>query len=420
MPLVLADAATRLAIAALIGLAIGTEREWSGPRRGPRRRFAGLRTFLIFGIVGGAAGLLLLAGAALVAAVLLAAAAALITTAYAMSARRPETPLDGTTEVAALGVLGLGVLAAVAEPILAAGAGALMVFALGEKRRLHWLVRRIGEREMHAALQFLVLALVVLPLLPAGPLRGFFDLRPRLLWGMVLILSGINFASYLARRAWGTSRGYGVTGALAGTISSTALTLQFARLSRQEPGNHAGLAFGTLTASLVLPLRILVISLMLNPRVTLALVPVAGTAFALTAAMALPLRRGLDTRGDATPEPRNPLRLVSALQMALVIAVVFAVIDLARARWGGGGVVASSLVVGLADLDALTLSLSRQATDPTLVTLAARGIGIGLLANTLAKLALAVAIGAAGFRRRVGIALGGVAAGIALVLWWAW
>lgn len=411
--------AARVAIAALIGLAIGTEREWSGPRDGPRRRFAGLRTFLGFGIIGGVAGLLIVDGAAPAGVALMAGAAALVAVAYAMSTRRTDVPLDGTTEVAALAVLALGALATTGDPRLAAGAAAMLLFALGEKRRLHWLVGRIGEREMHAALQFLVLALVVLPVLPAGPF-GALNLRPRLLWGVALILLAINFASYLARRALGPGRGYGVTGALAGVISSTALTAQFARLSRHEPQHRAGLAFGTLVASAVLPIRIMLVSIALNPRVTLALAPLLGISTAVTLLLAWPMRGGLVTAKESLPEPRNPLRFASALEMALVFAAVFVLVDLARARWGSGGVVGSSILVGLADLDALTVSLSRQATDAALVSLAAHGIGIGLLANTVTKSVLSLAIGSSGYRWRVGGALAVLASAIGAMLWWTW
>ena len=216
--------AQRLAVATLIGLVVGTEREWSGPKAGPERRFAGLRTFLLFGMLGGVAGLLVSGEALLPGSVLLAAGAAFNVVAYARSVRTPEQPRDGTTEAAALVVLSLGTLAGLGYLALAAGCGAVVVFALGEKQRLHWLVGKIGQEEMHAALQFLVLALVIFPLLPTGPYESFFGFRPRALWAMVLLLSGINFAGYIARRAVGPGRGYGMTGALAGLISSTDLT----------------------------------------------------------------------------------------------------------------------------------------------------------------------------------------------------
>ena len=178
------DMTIRLVVAAAIGLAVGTEREWSGPRSGPHRRFAGLRTFLLFGILGGVSGLLIADDNVIAGCVLLAAGGAFNLIAYAMTVRRPHQPLDGTTEAAALVVLALGVLAALGQLALASGSTAVVVYALGEKERLHTLVGRIGKFEMHAALEFLVLALAVLPILPAGPFPGFFGIRPRLLWGI--------------------------------------------------------------------------------------------------------------------------------------------------------------------------------------------------------------------------------------------
>ena len=137
---------------------------------------------------------------------------ALVVCSYVMAMRRPASGIDGTTEAAALTVLALATLAGTGWVMLAAGAGSLMVLALSEKQRLHGLVRHIGDAELHAALQFSVLALVILPLLPAGPLLGDLGIRPRALWIVVLLFSALNFAGYLARRAVGPQRGYGIAG----------------------------------------------------------------------------------------------------------------------------------------------------------------------------------------------------------------
>src|SRR5512140_2154256 len=104
-----AAAASGVGVAGLVGLAVGIEREWSGHATGPGARFAGVRTFLLLGVLGGLAGLLTRHGEPAIAIVLLAAGAALTVTAYAVVARRdvPEAA-DGTTEAAALLVLALG------------------------------------------------------------------------------------------------------------------------------------------------------------------------------------------------------------------------------------------------------------------------------------------------------------------------
>src|SRR5512138_3223557 len=105
------ETVARLAVAALSGLAVGLEREWSGHASGPLTRFAGLRTFLLIGGLGGVSGWLLSTGSGGASTVLLGGASALIVAAYVVAARPGGHAIEGTTEVAALMVLALGVLA---------------------------------------------------------------------------------------------------------------------------------------------------------------------------------------------------------------------------------------------------------------------------------------------------------------------
>jgi uncharacterized membrane protein (DUF4010 family) len=220
---------TRLAVAALCGLAVGVEREWSGHATGPHGRFAGMRTFLLLGGLGGCAGWFASNGDVALAVAFIAGAMAFIVAAYFAAARPGGIAVEGTTEAAALLVVALGTLAGFGFLAVASGAAAVTVLVLSEKERLHAAVAHADAREMRAAFQFAVLALVVLPVLPDqtyGPLGG---IRPRALWIVVLIFSGVNFLGYVARRAVGVTRGYGVAGLLGGVISSTAVTWQFAR-----------------------------------------------------------------------------------------------------------------------------------------------------------------------------------------------
>src|SRR5512134_2614078 len=182
----------RLALAGLAGLAVGIEREWSGHASGPGARFAGVRTFLLLGLLGGVAGWLTTEGLIAVAGVLLAGGAALTIVAYFTASRASGDP-DGTTEAAALLVLGVGALCGMGHGRLGSGIAAVAVVALAEKSRIQGLVRRIGEVELRAALQFAVLALVVLPLLPTGPYGPLGGVRPQALWILVLVFSGLNF-----------------------------------------------------------------------------------------------------------------------------------------------------------------------------------------------------------------------------------
>src|SRR5690606_32764998 len=155
--------------------------------------------------------------------------------AFVVTNTRAGAELDGTTEAAALAVAGLGLLAGGGQLAVAAGATAVIVFALGEKERLHGLVRRVGAAELQAATRFAVMALVILPLLPSAPYHWMGDFSLRGLWALVLVFAGINFLGYLALRSLGPDRGYSLAGLMGGVVSSTAVTLQFSRRRRQEP-----------------------------------------------------------------------------------------------------------------------------------------------------------------------------------------
>ncbi|HKI94702.1 MAG TPA: MgtC/SapB family protein [Gemmatimonadales bacterium] len=412
--------AANLAIAGLAGLAVGIEREWSGHTSGPDARFAGARTFLLLGVLGGLSGWWIGGGYLLPGTVVLAGSLAFVTVAYAIAARKPGGTADGTTEVAALVVLAIGATAGLGFRLLTSAIASLMVLALIEKTRIHDAVRRIGERELAATLQFAVLALVILPLLPSGPYGPFDAIRPRVIWAVVLLFSGLNFVGYLARKAIGARRGYGVAGILGGLISSTVVTLQFSRKSRHDLPAGIPLALGVIGACTVLVPRVLVVTTILNPATGWALVPyllpvlLLGTVIVGVAFLRTPVTP------DATPlaEDRNPLGLGSSIQMALAFQAVLLAVPFVQSLWGNPGVLASAGILGLTNMDALTFSMAKLGTTPSAVTLGAEAIAIGVLANTVLKFALAVGLGRGPYRRAAttGLAALGVASIVGLWL----
>lgn len=414
--------ASSLAVAGLAGLAVGVERQWSGHASGPNARFAGARSFLFLGLLGGISGWLLTGGFVAVAAILLAAGAALTIAAYVMASRRgsveqDRSPVEGTTEVAALVVLAIGVVAGLGFPLLTSAVAAVMVLALVEKGRINRAIGRIGAPELAAALQFAVLALVILPLLPAGPYGPFGSIRPRTLWVLVLVFSGLNFVGYLAQRAIGSRRGYSLTGLLGGLVSSTAVTLRFARKSRAEPAASPGLALGVIGACTVLIVRVLVITTILRPAVTVALIPFLAPAFVVGATVYLLAARRGDNVDESVPTSKSPLELGEAIKLAVAFQVVLLLIPFVQQWWGSSAVVASAAVLGLTDVDALTLSMSRL-SGADAVALGALGIAVGVLANTILKLGVSVALGGPKFRRvaALGLVLMAVALAVGLSL----
>ena len=399
--------AAGVAAAALGGAAVGVEREWSGHASGPDARFAGVRTFTLLGGVGGLAGWLWSAHCELLAAVVLASAGALVVAAYAAASRRS---VEGTTEVAALVVLAAGLMAGTDHLALASGVIALTDIILLEKSRLHAMVARLDDAELRAGARFAVMAVVILPVLPAGPYGPLGGVRPRELWALVLLFAGLSFAGYIARRAIGAQRGYPVAGLLGGFISSTSVTWTFARASRGARAPASALAAGVMAACAMMFLRVLLATAILNWALAAMLVPYLVAPFAVGALASIAGARGAIGEDPNTATAENPLQFSAALQMATFFQLVLFAVYVARDLWGVRGLLVSGAVLGLTDVDALTLAMAHGVAS----TAAAQAVAIGILSNTLLKLGLALTIGRARFRRLATGSLAAMAAAAAM------
>jgi uncharacterized membrane protein (DUF4010 family) len=423
-----------LLVAALVGMAVGLEREWTGHTKGADARFAGLRTFTLLGTIGGLGGWFLRLGQPAIAVCLIAGALLFVIGAYVVTMRRSGTTADGTTEVAAMLVIALGAASGSGHRTLASAAGSLAVVLLAEKSVLQRWLERIDAAELRATLQFAVLALVVLPVIPAGAYGPFGAFQPRQLWIVVLLFSALNFAGNIARRLVGETRGLGITGLLGGLVSSTAVTLTFSRRSRMEPTLALPLALGVAGACTVLLLRVTVMSTVLQPGLFAELAPMLAPGFlAGLTVLGVAFWRERETRPleaeASTPHPsiapsdrtlQNPLALGTSIQMAVAFQLVLFVIAWVHATIGNTGVLASATLLGLTDMDALTLSMTRLADDAAQRHVAALAITIGVMANTVLKLLAAMLLGGVRFRLRAGAALLSLLVGCAVGLWWFW
>ncbi len=402
-----------LATAALAGAVVGLERQWSGHAHGPAARFAGIRTFTLLGLIGGIAGGLLEDGSPALAAVLVGGAAALVVAAYVRASR---TDVDGTTEAAALVVLAAGTLAGSGQLGLASGLAAVTGLLLVEKSRLHAFAARLDGVDLRAGIRFAAMALVVLPLVPVGPFGPAPGVRPRELWALVLFFSGLSFAGHVARKAVGATHGLSMAGALGGLISSTNVTLTFARASREPGAPSRALGVGTLAANLLLFPRVLAATAVLNWPLAVALLPVMVPPFAVLAAITAWGVWRTPPQTGTTPASANPLRVGAALQMAVLFQVVLYIVDAAQAWFGQAGLLTSAAALGLTDVDALTVTMARGLGTRAGIDEAAQAIAVGILANTLLKASVAVVIGRGVFRGLTAGALLAVAALLAGLL----
>lgn len=394
-----------LLVATLGGAAIGLERQWSGHASGARARFGGIRTFTLLGGLGGLAGWLSTGNLRPFSIALFIGATALIVAGYVVAS---QVDVDGTTEMAALVVLVAGALAGTGRLAVASGVVAVTALLLLEKTRLHALVGRIDDASLRASARFAAMACVVLPLLPPGPYGPLDAIRPRELWALVLFFSGLSFAAWIARRVVGERQGVIVAGLLGGAVSSTAVTLQFARDSRVRGAPAAALAAGAVGACTVLLLRVVIACAVLNPSLAAVLVLPLLPSFLLGAVVVAILWWRHAREAAPGILDGSPLRLRAALQMTAMFQVVLFAILLVQMRWGSGALAATAAFVGLTDLDALTLSLARTTTGAGIGG-AATALLVGIVANTGLKLGVALVIGRGAFRGTTALALGGMA-----------
>jgi uncharacterized membrane protein (DUF4010 family) len=403
--------ATGVLVATLGGAAIGFEREWSGHATGPSARFGGIRTFTLLGALAGVAGWWTTTGLLPLAVVLLAAAAALVVVGYFAASR---TNVDATTEVAAIVVLGAGTLSGAGQYVAGSALTTATALLLIEKTRLHALVGRIDDEALRASVRFAAMACVILPLLPPGPYGPFDAVKPRELWALVLFFSGLSFLGWILRRVVGPSQGVILSGLLGGIVSSTSVTLTFARESRERDAPRVALAAGVVGACTIMLLRVTVASAVLNAALARALVPYLAGAFVVGALMTVAAWR-TNTPAGEIETPDSPLRLAGALQMAALFQVVLFVTATVQRRWGSDALVATSAFVGLTDLDALTLSLARRGDVGDLQTTTVALVS-GVLSNTLLKMVVAAVVGRGWFRAAAGGALGVMAVALIVML----
>lgn len=407
-----------LGIALAIGLLIGVERGWHEREAGEGNRVAGIRTFGLIGLFGGSAALIAQAlGQGWLFGLALLALGALLATGHA-AALRHDDDVSLTTAIAGLLTGGLGGLAVLGFPAEAAAVGVIATLLLGYKPELHRWVAAIDAGELRAGLQFLLISVVVLPVLPDRGYGPWQALNPYEIWWMVVLISGISFAGYAAMRLVGVRRGAMVTGLLAGFASSTALTLHFARLCREKPSLAAPLAPAILLASGTMFPRMLAVAAIVH-------LPAAGAVWlpalvmgALVLSAALLLDR-LSTRMESPGAPRDmgsPLRLGSALGFALLLAVIMLAAQALEAEFSDASLLLLAAISGISDVDAITLTLTRLSADGTATGLVATGLVIAAAVNSLVKGLLAFVVGGATLGLRVLLPLTvAAAAGLALV-----
>lgn len=398
------------AISLAIGMLIGLERE-----RTPSAK-AGLRTFTLVALFGTLAALLseqthtawVLAGGLLV-------VGGMMVAAYARAPYLGDDP--GTTTVTAIiFCYGLGAMVWYGYHQLAVMLAIVATVLLYFKTELHGITRSLTRRDLLSFLQFAVLSLVILPLLPNQDYGPYHALNPYQIWWMVVLISGVSLAGYAALRIAGQRHGIPLMGLLGGLVSSTATTLVFSRHARDNAALTPLATVVILLANLVVLVRLGVIAAVVSPRLLPALLPALGGGLIAGLLGTALLWRGLRGTNDLPDlELGNPTEIRTALGFGLLYAAV-----LFAAAWlsdyaGSRGLYAVALASGLTDVDPITLSSLHlfelgKLTQNHVVT----AITLAFIANMVFKFSLTLFVGGQLLARKTVVGMFAMLLGVAV------
>ena len=382
-----------------IGALIGTERE---RKQSKIKEFAGIRTFMLIAVFGTSSAFLstfypnfiLIAFLGL---------AAMVGLSY-MTSTREIGDIGITTEVVALLTFILGALCFTDEglqivPILAI----IITTLLAVKPYLHTFARKISQKEIINTLKFLIIAFVILPLLPDqtfGPLNVF---NPYQIWLIVVFISGISFAGYILMKFIGAERGISATGIIGGLVSSTAVTTAMAARVRESDFIIRAAVFATVVASSMMFLRVLFEVAVINPNlISLLTVPmlsmgIVGIALGLLAWKTTKVREvGEDLK------LKNPFSLKPALIFGLLFLIILFASKIADIYFGSSGIYITSIISGVADVDAITISMAILARNTISPDVAVTAITLAAISNTIVKFLIALFFGTRKFGYLIG------------------
>jgi len=384
-----------------LGLLIGVQRGWAVRDAPGGTRFAGIRTFGLIGLAGGLAGVLrpIAPSEALI---LMAATAALILLGYGRMTEGKET-ISGTASLVGLLALGCGYLATLGHGQVATTIAVLVTLVLALRSQLHHWLEHLTELEVGAIARFALIAGTILPLLPDQAYGPFDAWNPRHLWLVVVLVSAVSFAGYIACKRFGVRNGTLATAGAGALVSSTAVTAALAGHLRDGDGDRHLLSAAIAFASAIMFLRVLALVATLAPRVLphIAFLLLPGAiASALTMIWML---RSAAREGVGETHPvavRNPLDLAPAIGMMVLLMLFSLASRWMLAHYGQAGLAGTLALSGAIDVDSAIITLGGLPATALDTRTASLILAVPVVLNTVFK--AATAIGVAGWSKGKG------------------
>jgi uncharacterized membrane protein (DUF4010 family) len=260
----------------------------------------------------------------------------------------------------------LGAYGMMGDMRAAAGLAVAASLILALREPLHGWVEKLTWPELRSALVLLAMTFIALPIVPNASIGPFGGVNPREVWVIAIVLAGVSFVGYVAVKYFGASHGVLLAGAAGGLASSTAVTIANARRAASHEGSPRLLAAGVAMASAIMFLRVCAIVLAVNASLLVLVAPplLAAAAAAVASAFIAAYWRRSDGPDAQAFKFRNPFAFWTVVGFALFLGAVIVVGRVVGEWLGGIGAIAGAAVVGLVDVDAITVSLARLTPQP--------------------------------------------------------
>jgi uncharacterized membrane protein (DUF4010 family) len=363
-----------------IAFLVGLERE-SSSAASKGRVYAGVRTYSLIGAFGFGCAWLYHLNVVWVLPLGLLSLTALAVVGYLAKLR--EGHVGWTSEVAALLTFIIGALCLLADIWVPLALGIVGTFLLSEKAMLEKYVERLDKAEFLAVVKFLLVTLIIMPALPNQAYTEF-NLNPRHIWQIVVLVSAIGFAGYFLSKKFGSRVGLWLSGLLGGLVSSTAVSVAAGRIAQQSPQQCGNAMQASILASSIMYLRILVLIWFVNP----AVVPKLWPQLVILTVVGLLLAVRLKKHDPGVPKafvqaPQNPFEIRPAVLFAVLFVLLSVATVLIKKYYGSTGLVILSALVGVTDIDPFILSLVNK---PEIVhRMLVTAIIVSMMSNTIMK-----------------------------------
>ncbi|MCK7590365.1 MgtC/SapB family protein [Subsaxibacter sp. CAU 1640] len=409
---------TTLGIAFGLGLLVGLQRQRTD------NEMAGVRTFTLIAVLGVIAGFLTrdYNNPYILPILGLCIAAMLIMANYIKIKKLDEADVGQTTEVAALLMFAIGAYLVVGSQLIGVLVGASMAILLYVKEHLHDFIEKMSNKDLSAIMTLAGISLIVLPILPDRTIGPLDVINPKNIWLMVTLIVGISVFGYFIYKLVGKKVGIISNGILGGLISSTATTVSYARKTKDQK-NLAKIAVFVITAaSAVSMVRVLVeVAVVVPEKLPQLMLPLIAEIVVL-AIMSVTLFYFInkDAKGDEMPEPENPAQLKSAIIFGLLYGFILLLVAFTKRQFGEEALYIVSIISGLTDVDAITLSLSQMVKAERLQTdLGWKLILLAAISNLVFKGVMAIVIGAKDIAKWVALSFG-ISVITGLLIIWLW